>query len=77
MNSSRQLEMYVVYDKTTIDYPGKYVIRRFVDGAPDMEPLIVGDTLEGVLSALPPGLSKLARSPYDEPVILEVWLGIS
>lgn len=62
-----------------IDVPGKYVLRQF-DIHPGMEPvpgpvLQIADTLEQARAALPPEADvRFARSPEDDPVVVETWL---
>jgi hypothetical protein len=71
------MDLYVVYHNP-LDFPGKYVIRRQTAGPGGRitiaaEPLAVG-TLDQVRAALPPGLTRLERSPGDVPSIFEVWV---
>ena len=39
-----------------------------------METVLVAPTLDALREMLPPGLVKLARSPHDEPAIVESWI---
>lgn len=72
--------MYVLYNNP-LDYPGKYVARRFLvgdpafpDGIPDRLPLVVAESLADARRALPAGLCNINRSNGDEPHIVEVWI---
>lgn len=69
--------MYVIYDDTTTDYPGRWVIRRWdYDGILlDVDrPFAVRKSLEQARSCVPPGMCWLPRQDDDDPVIREVWL---
>lgn len=71
------MRMWTVYDHPA-DYPDSYVAREFIVftggpmpttnfmACPDLE--LLRDELYGM------GLVSLARSPEDEPKIVEVWL---
>lgn len=71
-----RLPMWTIYDQYTLDYPGKWVLRMHLSiPKPEVTDLIVlGDTLEEVRAALPPGLTRLDRHPMDVPQIREIWL---
>lgn len=59
------------------DFPGKYVIRKWVGMDPERLPEVVGDTLEEVREKLlenHPGLVRFVRNEGDDPVIVESWL---
>lgn len=68
--------MWVVYDCPS-DYPGLYVARKTVNGFPTRT-LVTSETLDGVRDRIrffqPYRLTKIARSPGDDPVIVETWL---
>lgn len=66
--------MYVVYDTTTKDFPGFYVLRRFCGMTPDKEAIAVSGALAEVRKFIPGGMTMLTRHPTDDPVILETWL---
>ncbi len=66
------MEIFTVYWNPS-DFPGKYVVRRFVGEKPDPQPLAVG-TLEEVRGVIPAWMTCLARNPGDDPCILETWL---
>lgn len=71
------MRIYTIYHNTS-DYGDKYVARGVTVGPgitlPDPEPIAIGDTLEAVQDALPPGLVNLGRKDEDDPVIVEVWI---
>lgn len=68
--------MFTVY-RDPLDYPGKFVVRRFAIGpgvVRSLRPLFaIGDSLEAVRRQLPEGLTCLARCEQDDPVIVETW----
>ena len=71
------VEFFVVYDSPS-DYPGRFVVRRFVSTAgrvvPDPEPVAVTSTLEIAREVIPIGLVRLSPRPDDDQAISEVWL---
>jgi hypothetical protein len=73
-----ELPMWVIYSRAR-DYPGRFVVRRFVTGPGGREvrdPQLWANepTLELARQALPPGLVCFARNPADDSAIEEVWL---
>ena len=72
------LPMWVIY-KSPVDYPGQFVVRRFVlqesgEAVPDAEPLTVVSTLDVARSSIRPSCFNLGRMDGDEPQIAEVWV---
>lgn len=70
--------MWTVYDRPR-DYPDKFVARRFDIGKGTVQPsdsIIVAPDLETLRNMLEfeMHLTCLARSPEDEPQIVETWL---
>lgn len=71
-----RLPMWVVFDPTTRDYPGRWVARMHVT-LPEPKPtrfVITHDSLEGLRGLLPPWLTRLERATDDAPEIVEAWL---
>lgn len=66
------LEIWTVYD-SPVDLPDRFVARKFVLDKPTGE-ILQDRTLDGLRNKLPPGLTRLERSPNDDPVIVECWL---
>lgn len=67
--------MWVIYENPR-DFPGKWVVRRWVGLAPDKDAAAVADSLESARSAVP-GIAfrdRIERMPGDDPAIVEVWL---
>jgi hypothetical protein len=69
---------YVIYSDA-LDYPGKFVVRRFffVGGVADPELLPVGvmNTLEEARKLVPDSHGyMMERMPHDEKQILEIWM---
>lgn len=59
------------------DFPGKFVARRHEIAAGDHNATadhLVADTLDALRWKLPAGLTRLARSVEDDPVIVESWI---
>lgn len=70
------LALWTVYENPT-DYPGWFVARlSYVEGGAHRQTdnVFIDRNLESLRKRLPRGLTKLARVPYDDPVIVEVWL---
>lgn len=70
------LNIWTVYDHPA-DFPHSYVARRFEAGPLGSHP--TADIVEGELLAIREcfescGLTCLARTPDDEPQIVECWL---
>jgi hypothetical protein len=75
---SDELSIWTVYDHPT-DYPDSYVARRFAiskDGPPaPTREAIVSPTLMPLREVLvSKGLTPIARSPEDDPKIVESWI---
>lgn len=71
-----RLPMWVVYDTTTREYPGKWVARMHIS-LPEPRVsrfVIVHDSLEELRDALPEWLVCIGRKPGDVLEIVEVWL---
>lgn len=66
------LELWTVYDNP-IDLPGRFVARKWLLDQPTSE-VLQDKTLEGLRGKLPRGLTRLERSPQDEPKIVETWI---
>jgi phage terminase Nu1 subunit (DNA packaging protein) len=63
----------------TSDYPRKAVARPHLVGGETLGPvaqyaMLLADSLDQLREQLPAGLTKMARDPNDDPVIIEVWL---
>jgi hypothetical protein len=66
------LYIWTVYDSPS-DYPGQFVARLYArDRGTNLA--LTAATLDQLRAMLPPGLSCIARSPDDDPVIVESWL---
>jgi len=77
----RDALMYYVITKNPSDYPGKHVVRTWLQRGrqvtAEQGPRAVVDTLEAARAALPnggAGLFRIARHQQDDPVIVETWL---
>lgn len=71
--AANQLMIWAVY-RNPADAPGRCVLRPFLGATPLMA-CVVADTVEelaGHCRRL--GLTRLPRSPGDEPQIVETWL---
>lgn len=69
------LDMWVIYERP-LDFPTGYVARLWKVTAVMRPTLtaIFAASLEAARAGLPPGLTRVARHPSDEPQIVEVWL---
>jgi hypothetical protein len=72
------LNMYVIYERPR-DFPGGYVMRRWVVGAVPGEPtatdeMATAPTLDLIRVFVPSYCVRIERDPNDDPKILEVWL---
>lgn len=70
---STGLQIWTIYDHPT-DHPYSFVARQFVNDQPT-DLLIVAPTLQNLRDGFEAlGLSCIARSEADDPVIVECWL---
>jgi len=73
------LSIWTIYDQPR-DVPGQYVARRWEVVPHERDPVATEDTIQSsdldmVRRSLQlRGLTCLARSPKDDPAILESWL---
>jgi hypothetical protein len=65
--------IFVVYENP-LDYPGMFVVRRWMGEVPDPFPVIVAETLTEARKVIPNGSVKLMPYAGDDPVILETWI---
>lgn len=72
-NQPLALMAWAVY-KDPSDYPGKFVVRRFIGMNAKKEPEVVADTLDEARRVIPAGLICVPRLNGDDPVIYEVWI---
>jgi hypothetical protein len=66
------LEMFVIYDHPK-DYPGHFVVRRWVGNKPTQD-CAIADSLEIARTEVPPGLHRLPYQPGEDGVIVETWI---
>jgi len=62
---------WVVFDHPR-DQPDFFVARAFHYDLPTVV-MLLGRTLEDVRSLIPPGLTRMPRSPGDHPNVVETW----
>jgi len=67
------LTMYVIYDNPR-DYPGKFVVRRWIGMNASTKPEGVFATLNEARGVLPIGSVFITPYDTDDPCIAEVWL---
>jgi hypothetical protein len=65
-------DLYTIYENPR-DYPGKFVVRRWVGLKPDPT-AEVRDTLADARAAVPVGRVLLSRMADDDPCIAETWI---
>lgn len=67
------IDIWTVYDHPS-DWPDWYVARRF-DGEEPTDDMLMNRSLAALRDSLADmGLTCLARSQEDDPVIVETWL---
>lgn len=73
--TTKQLEMYVVYRKPK-DYPKSYVVRRWYVGETPQatDDIRLAPTLKEARQTIPEGLCRLPRAKGDEPAVVETWV---
>jgi hypothetical protein len=71
-----RLPMWIIYNTTTKDFPGKWVARMHLTLPKHEYTSIVttAATLDDIRALLPPGLHCIGRDPSDDAVIEEVWI---
>jgi hypothetical protein len=71
MTETTTLPIITVYARPE-DYPDKFVARLFdLDKPTNLA--AVADTYEEIMEAIPPQMSRIARSENDDPCIVETW----
>ncbi|MBZ5618481.1 MAG: hypothetical protein LAQ69_07125 [Acidobacteriia bacterium] len=67
---------YALFGPNQLQYPGRYVLRRFCDGqaAGDPRPHGVHSDPDVLRKLIPAGLRRRKRSAGDDPTLLETWL---
>lgn len=77
MSEQDALAIWTVY-AGPLDYPDHFVARKFLVGCHNQaiatNDMFVADTIEEVRALLPPGLTRMARTPSDDVRIVESWL---
>jgi hypothetical protein len=70
------MEMFTVY-RSPADYPGQFVVRRWLIGpgtvTPIHPPFAVENSLAAAREKIPEGLYRMPRCEKDDPVVEEVW----
>ena len=69
---TEETTLWTIY-KHPLDYPDKFIARKFVLDKPTPE-IRIGNTLEEVRELLPRGLTRFERNPNDESTIVEIWM---
>jgi hypothetical protein len=67
------IDIWAVYDHPK-DYPDDFVARKFMNQYPSNEIIRTRSLLELRKILESKGLRCIARSEYDDPVIIETWL---
>lgn len=73
MSRGKYLQMFVIYEDPK-DYPGQFVVRRWLGLEPDPKPLMVTDDLIKARASIPEYCTMLGRFTDDDPAIKEVWI---
>ncbi|GAG89933.1 unnamed protein product [marine sediment metagenome] len=66
------LELWVVY-KHPLDYPDKFVARKWILDKPSSE-TVIGGTINEARIAIPKGLTRFLPDAEDDKSIVETWL---
>lgn len=78
MSGDVVMTQWAIYEHPD-DAPRHYVVRRWdivrglVEPRPHLEPSLA-DSLTAARAIIPRGLTRVGRSPDDDPTIVEVWL---
>lgn len=64
--------LWTIY-KHPRDHPKSYVARQFILDEPT-QVTFIADTYEKLIRKIPPGMIRMPRSPFDDPVIIETWI---
>jgi len=72
MKNNKKIDVWVIY-KHPIDFPDKFVARKWVLDKPTNE-VVIGNNLEEVRLGLPKGLTKFQPDETDDKHIIENWL---
>lgn len=73
MKSAKELAIYVVYFDP-LDYPERYVLRRWLGLFPDPIPMAVTDDMALVRNVIPDFCIPIGTYPEQDPHIYEVWI---
>lgn len=73
MSQDWPIILFVVYENPR-DFPGKFVVRRWLDTVPEAKPLTVCEQLDQARAVIPAGAANIGRFRDDDPAIREVWL---
>lgn len=65
--------LWTVYDSPS-DFPGLFVARKFTDQGPTLDFMTCPDLGPLREQLWRKGLDPIARSPEDDPVIIESWM---
>lgn len=75
------LVLWVIFNRLTTDFPGRYVLRRQWVTKGEKGPVIVKDALaisdpeiEPLRARLPEGVLLMPRDPREHMTIEEVWI---
>jgi len=70
--------LYTIYNPSTTDHPGKWVLRRWSisteKGIQAEAGCSVHDSLEAARRMVPSGLTCVTRMDHDDPCIEETWI---
>lgn len=69
---ANELPIWVIYD-SPIDFPGRFVARKWLLDKPTAE-LLEGNTLDELRAKIPEVLYRLPRDPSDDAKIVESWI---
>ena len=67
-----RLTIWVIY-KHPLDYPDKFVARKFILDKPTFE-IVIGNTVDEVRIGIPKGLTRFLPDKKDDRTIVEIWI---
>ena len=78
ISKSDTMAMYTIYFDPK-DHPGKYVTRKWLivggfQGPVPTQDSRLSNSLVEARNFVPPGMTRIERSPCDDPVIVESWI---
>lgn len=75
------INLYTIYNRNTLDFPGVMVMRRWEVGGTAANPIMTpkeivakGQSVQQLRAQLPPNCQNLGRFMGEDPNIVESWM---